>query len=84
MQHDDGRRVIGRRTDHAVFEIGGADAEEAGGCERGHVSYTCGLKLVVMPALVAGIHVFDCRTDVWPGIARALALTMTINYVPAT
>ena len=30
MQHDDGRRLIRRGTDHAVFEIGGADAKEAG------------------------------------------------------
>ena len=36
MQHDDGRRVRGRGTDHAVFEIGGADVEEAGGGEGGH------------------------------------------------
>ena len=31
VQHHDGRRVLGRGTDHAVFEIGGADGEEAGG-----------------------------------------------------
>ena len=31
VQHDDGRRGLGRRTDHAVFEFGGADGEEAGG-----------------------------------------------------
>src|SRR6266478_4711756 len=36
VQHDDGRRVIGCGTDHAVFEIGSADAEKAGGRE-GHV-----------------------------------------------
>jgi hypothetical protein len=66
VQHNDGRRVIGRRTGHAVFEIGSADAKGAEGCERGHVSYTCGLKLTfVMPALVAGIHVFPgCQKGV--------------------
>ncbi len=31
VQHDDGRRVRGRRADHAVFKLGGADGEEAGG-----------------------------------------------------
>ncbi len=36
VQHDNGRRVSGRGPDHAVFEIGGADGEEAGGCERLH------------------------------------------------
>ena len=36
MQHHDGRRLLGRRADHAVFEIGGVDAEEAGGGEGGH------------------------------------------------
>src|SRR5882724_8088547 len=35
VQHDDGRRVICCGTDHAVFEIGSADADESGG--RGHV-----------------------------------------------
>ena len=41
-------------ADHAVFEIGVADAEEAGGGERScHCSYH-----VVMPGLVPGIHVF--------------------------
>jgi hypothetical protein len=35
MQQDNGRRIIGRGTDHAVFEIGGADGEEAGGGEGG-------------------------------------------------
>ena len=29
VQHHDGRRLFGRWTDHAVFEIGGADGEEA-------------------------------------------------------
>ena len=29
MQHDDGRRLLRCRTDHAVFEVGFADAEEA-------------------------------------------------------
>jgi hypothetical protein len=38
VQHDDGRRVFRRRTDHAVFEIGCADAQGAGGCESGHMS----------------------------------------------
>ena len=33
VQHDDGRRLIRRGTDHAVFEIGRADGEEAGGGE---------------------------------------------------
>ena len=33
VQHHDGRRLLGRRADHAVFEIGGADGEEAGGGE---------------------------------------------------
>jgi len=37
VQHDDGRRVRRRRTDHAVFEIGAADAQGARGCEGGHV-----------------------------------------------
>src|SRR5882672_8662227 len=36
MQHDNGGRVIRRGADHAVFEIGGADAEEAGGSEGLH------------------------------------------------
>jgi len=41
------------------LEIGSADAQGTGGGEGGHISYTCGLKLsFVMPALVAGIHVF--------------------------
>ena len=29
VQHHDGRRLLGRWADHAVFEIGGADGEEA-------------------------------------------------------
>ena len=29
MQHHDDRRILGRRADHAVFEMGGADGEEA-------------------------------------------------------
>ena len=37
MQHHDGRRALGRRADHAVFEMGGADGEEAGGGKGGHV-----------------------------------------------
>ena len=36
MQHHDGRRVGGLRADHAVFEFGGADGEEAGGGEGCH------------------------------------------------
>src|SRR6185437_3807531 len=36
MQHHDGRRLSGRWTDHAVFEIGCIDAQGAGGKERGH------------------------------------------------
>src|SRR5450631_1755123 len=36
MQHDNGRRVIRRKTDHAIFKIGGVDAEEAGGGKSGH------------------------------------------------
>src|SRR5580765_5786766 len=47
MQHDNGGRILGRRTDHAVFEVGAVDAEEAGGCE-GHVVTPV---LLVMPAL---------------------------------
>src|SRR5947207_15332846 len=36
MQHDDGRRQIRPRADHAVFELGRADGEEACGCEALH------------------------------------------------
>ena len=36
MQHDNGRRSLRRGADHAVFEIGGADAKEAGGGETLH------------------------------------------------
>src|SRR6202035_5845341 len=39
MQHDDGRRVLRRGTDHAVFEIGGADAQGTGGVEGLHDSF---------------------------------------------
>src|SRR5512141_748763 len=31
MQHDDGRPVLRRGTNHAIFKIGSADANEAGG-----------------------------------------------------
>jgi hypothetical protein len=39
MQHDEGRRFLGCRTDHAVFEIAVADAEEAGRREGHNVSF---------------------------------------------
>jgi len=38
MQHDNGRRVFRRGAKHAVFEIGFADAQEAGG-GKCHVVY---------------------------------------------
>src|SRR5882724_1844103 len=40
VQHDDGRRLVRCGTDHAVFEIGSADAHGTGGCE-GHVVFRC-------------------------------------------
>ena len=40
MQHHNGRRALGRRADHAVFEMRGADGEEArGGKGRHAVSF---------------------------------------------
>ncbi len=58
MQHHDGRRVRGDGTDHAVFEIGGADGEEAGGGEGCHVC--CYLRMIEMLTRVvpanAGTH----------------------------
>ena len=42
MQHDDGRRLVRRGPDHAVFEIGRADGEEAGGGELVMVAFDYG------------------------------------------
>jgi len=38
MQHDDGRRLVGRWADHAVFELGHADAQKACG-RKGHAFF---------------------------------------------
>src|SRR6267142_2792298 len=53
MQHDDGRRVSRRRTDHAVFKIGSADAEEAGGIETLHD--------IRFPKEITTLHSHACR-----------------------
>ena len=38
MQHDNGRGLIRRGADHAVFKLGSADAQQAGGGDGGHVT----------------------------------------------
>src|SRR6266446_5957604 len=53
MQHDDGRRLVRCGTDHAVFEIGSADAQGTRGCEGGHVGRsTRGIALCALSPLV--------------------------------
>src|SRR6185437_13786143 len=66
MQHDNGRGLVRGGPDHAVFKLGSADPQEAGGCDGGHVSFSCDLEFTfVMPALVAGIHVLCCPRKTW-------------------
>src|SRR5438552_2875102 len=56
MQHHAGRRLIGRGADQAVFKIGAADGEQAGGRE-GHgfaASPSRNLKRWIFPVAVFG------------------------------
>src|SRR6266404_2941457 len=78
VQHDDARRVIGVGTDHAVFEIGSADAEKAGGCESGHgVSFHTSVipdrsrsELIRNLEIVVRRSRFWFRADARPGMTR--------------
>src|SRR5262249_20266614 len=54
MQHDDGRRRVRRRADHAIFEIAVADAEEAGGRES-HLRLRACTALVLPSPLRGGV-----------------------------